>query len=63
MANHVVYIPKKTFSPKDQAGFEAKRLFMVRFVTYKCLHLLNCTFTISVVKPEKASYIYDDRPL
>ena len=27
------------------------------------LHLLNCTFTVSVVKPEKASYIYDDRPL
>ena len=25
------------------------------------LHLLNCTFTVSVVETEKASYIYDDQ--
>ena len=27
------------------------------------LHLLICTFTISVIEPEKDSYIYDDRHL
>ena len=27
------------------------------------LHLLNCTFTVSVVEPETVSSIYDDRPL